>query len=1158
MNKIQKSLIDILVVFLCVSGALGAVYLFWRDLNSTLAKQTEAPVGVVTYKHKAAQRRFSDRLLWSQLQRESPVYNGDLIRTAALSDASITFNDGNSIDLAENCFIQIFFDASGARIELSDGNVSVKAMKSNLTVVSSGTEVRVNSGSLISMGSTASSAVNVQVMEGSAALLTGMKTESMSSGAALTIQSDGETIRDAKVMILSPRPNQRILTFSNDIIPVSFSWGTINFSKDDHVRLEIASDRRFTRLIQTRDVYDSTGTTVELPPGTFFWRVYATNDVIDEELLEDLESLGIDTEGRASTGRVTVLYSAAPQLIGPSMGARYSYRATPSPIRFQWSDTTGMAQEEAPRYILEVADNPAMQTPRLSTTLSGLSLLYSGLEEGTWYWRVTPVYPDDYQGTPPASPLSSFVIQRNAPLSALVLRSPMAESSADIASGSVYFSWDSDSEALSYSLQVSNDESFGTLLLNRNLNDNFFAFQNSALNNGRYYWRVSYIDIEGNHSPMSESRSFIVAQSAPVVTAAAFSSSMPLSRPELEYPRNRIIPSGSDDITFRWKAVSAAETYEFFLYAGSDRPVADDAQIVYQAMIGETALPVPLSYLTEGTYFWTVRALSAAQSSLPAFGQFTIRTPRSVALEYPPESHTFSGVTALRQPGAALWSSAENIGSARFILSQDPELKGTPLRDIPNPSYSVTLPRLTEGTYYWTIRAETVDGIDISAPQIASFQVLPAEAAAVSLAFPDDGHVFTGIEALRAPSSIRWNSTEPVGNARLLLSREADARNEAAVIMDIANPGFAIPMPKLSEGIYAWTIEAETIDGIAISAAKPSRFRVLATEGAAVSLTFPDDGHVFTGIEALRTASSIRWNSTEPVGNARLVLSREADARSEAAVIMDLANPTFNTPMPKLSEGAYSWTVDAETPDRIDISAKRVMRFQVLPLSRVSLDAPQAGYTFNGLDALRRPGTLRWSSREAVGHTRLIISQNPDHTRGIPVLDLRDAGMSVTLPKLKAGTYYWTVQAETEDGIDISPAQSTQFQVLPIPLLAAVQEIQPARGEQIGANLVQQQRSLSFSWNSVSGANAYIFTLASAKAPSAPLVQTKPLTQTAYRLSDMTLLDVGEFIWRVEAVNVDEHGVIDQRGEVSDVRFTIHIPPLSNPRLRVNGTLLGD
>jgi hypothetical protein len=714
-----------------------------------------------------------------------------------------------------------------------------------------------------------------------------------------------------------------------------------------------------------------------------------------------------------------------------------------------------MAQEDAPRYLLEVADNPAMQAPRLNTTLQGLSLLYSGLEEGTWYWRVTPVYPDDYQGSPASSALSSFVIQRDAPLAAPDLRSPMPDSTADIAAGSVYFSWDNVSEAMSYALQISNDESFINLLLNQNLSENFYAFQNSAINGGRYYWRVSYIDIEGSRSPMSESRSFIVIKSGDAASASALSSRLSLAKPELEYPRNRIVPSESDNITFRWKAVAAAETYEFFLYAGSDSPGADGSQIVYQAVLLETSLPIPVSYLTEGTYYWTVRALTSGQGSLPALGQFTIRSPRNVALEYPPEAHTFSGFTALRQPGAVLWSSSENIGSARFILSQDPELQGTPLRAIPNPGYSVALPRLTEGTYYWTVQAETVDGIDISAPQIASFRVLPAEAARVSLHFPEDGHVFTSLEALRKPAAIRWNSTEPVGNARLVLSREADSRNEAAVLMDIANPALSIPMPQLAEGTYSWTLEAET-------------------------------------------------------------------------------------------------------PDGIDISAEQVMRFQVMPLSRISLDAPQEGAAFAGLDALRRPATLRWSSREAVGRARLIISQNPDHSRGIPVLDMRDPGMSVTLPKLRAGTYYWTIQAETEDGIDISPARSVSFQVLPIPRLPVVQIVQPAQREQIGANLVQQQRSLNFSWDSVSGANAYIFTLASDKAPQTPLVQTKPLTETVYRVEDMTLLDVGDFIWRVEAVNVDEHGGVDQRGEVRDIRFTINIPPLSNPKLRVNGTLLGN
>jgi hypothetical protein len=69
----------------------------------------------------------------------------------------------------------------------------------------------------------------------------------------------------------------------------------------------------------------------------------------------------------------------------------------------------------------------------------------------------------------------------------------MADSTADIASGSVYFSWDNVGEAMSYALQVSNDESFINRLLNQNLSENFYAFQNSAINGGRYYWRVSYV-----------------------------------------------------------------------------------------------------------------------------------------------------------------------------------------------------------------------------------------------------------------------------------------------------------------------------------------------------------------------------------------------------------------------------------------------------------------------------------------------------------------------------------------------------------------------------------------------------------------------------------------------------------------------------------------
>jgi hypothetical protein len=57
---------------------------------------------------------------------------------------------------------------------------------------------------------------------------------------------------------------------------------------------------------------------------------------------------------------------------------------------------------------------------------------------------------------------------------------------------------------------------------------------------------------------------------------------------------------------------------------------------------------------------------------------------------------------------------------------------------------------------------------------------------------------------------------------------------------------------------------------------------------------------------------------------------------------------------------------------------------------------------------------------------------------------------------------------------------------------------------------------------------------------------------------NLSLLDSGDFIWRVEPVNIASDGSIEQRGQPSEARFTIDVPPLSNPKLGVSGSLYGD
>jgi hypothetical protein len=278
----ERGALDIFVVLICLGGAFFGIYMFWQDLNKTLTKISETPIGTISYKYNGVQRRFSDRFMWSQLQTESPVYNGDIVRTAELSDATVTFQDETSIDLAENCLIQIFYGAEGARLELSSGTITVNA-KSGMAIVSGGTELFLNAGAVVTTGA-AGGELDIRVTSGTVTLNSGDLSsgglsppggllQTIEAGTSVSVTADGRVETPPRVIVLSPLPDAEIPGAENNARQIPFSWEKSHFSSNEEVRLEIATGRHFIQLTKSLDTPED-GTAVSLPPGTWWWRAY--------------------------------------------------------------------------------------------------------------------------------------------------------------------------------------------------------------------------------------------------------------------------------------------------------------------------------------------------------------------------------------------------------------------------------------------------------------------------------------------------------------------------------------------------------------------------------------------------------------------------------------------------------------------------------------------------------------------------------------------------------------------------------------------------------------------------------------------------------------------------------------------------------------------
>ncbi len=123
-TRSKASIADILLFVLCSLGAVAALGLYYKDINSWSLKNNETAVAKIYFKKNVVQRKFIDNDIWERVNQESPIYNGDKIRTASDSEIHAQFEKtGTKIQLKENSLIQIFSNKKEKAIDFLSGEI---------------------------------------------------------------------------------------------------------------------------------------------------------------------------------------------------------------------------------------------------------------------------------------------------------------------------------------------------------------------------------------------------------------------------------------------------------------------------------------------------------------------------------------------------------------------------------------------------------------------------------------------------------------------------------------------------------------------------------------------------------------------------------------------------------------------------------------------------------------------------------------------------------------------------------------------------------------------------------------------------------------------------------------------------------------------------
>ena len=381
--------VDIFVVVFFVSTAFAGLYLFQQDLMQTFDARDVEPAGTITIRNNIIQRRHEDRVLWERIFVSSSVYPGDLIRAADLSSATIDIAD-NEIFLSENTLIRIQSAMGGMgtfQVELREGNISVAsgAESSGIMLNLFGSYVQALSGSVLN-ATADEEGISIQVNEGTAEFIQEGQAREITEGSMIAFDTEGVEKALPAAIVTRPVPNARYLKNSAERLVINFEWTRTNLEPEENLRLEISSDFNFRRTLQAIDTAE-TSAQIGFNAGQWYWRLMYEGSVIRR-------------------GWVTVIDASGPALSSPATGTVFRYSDNPPQLRFQWAE-----RQEVSRYLVEISNTQDFTVP-VTRQVTSTSLIISDLGQGTWYWRVKPVFSSNYIGDSSYSQIASFTIER--------------------------------------------------------------------------------------------------------------------------------------------------------------------------------------------------------------------------------------------------------------------------------------------------------------------------------------------------------------------------------------------------------------------------------------------------------------------------------------------------------------------------------------------------------------------------------------------------------------------------------------------------------------------------------------------------------------------------------------------------------------------------
>lgn len=663
----------------------GLLYLY---ANAGPKTGTNKVVGQLKTKQLKILRKLDSEVIWEELDESDPIRYRDTIRTEEGSEAVLLFTDGeNSAEIRMDERSMILVEDTD-KISFVSGSLSATGGGSgNLQISSGDTKISLGNSDL-KISKDENKGLNLEVKQGEAKVVS-------SSGENTVGKNQSADLKDGKVEVhtlnletISP-PDKTYFPIAVETLPIRFEWK--NSPSVKTFRLEIAKDSGFRTGLKKLNAV-GTNASISLPGGSYYWRLAGKNPQSGKDEFSSSKNFKLVSWNK-------------PKLVSPTNKEVFSFTETAPPVRFQWNTFDSQT-----KYKLEVSTDANFKQIVYTGDSSAGFLKWEPRSEGQFFARVK--MSSDRQGfTELSSDTVSFVLRKSEQAEPPKLLKPLQgeEIGIRIFKAGSFFSWSSNKEFKSYSLDIAADSDFKNILFSKSTNSNFMK-PDLDWKEGTFFWRIK----------ANSNSDEVISSSVGKFTLKPLGSirlSFPKDGSELGHPVD-------GKLQFRWDRPDPSGTYKL--------EVSKDPN--FTSKIFETSVRSgqnSVSLQGPGDYYWKVTLLSPEGEVLIASPSSGFKTSDSAPFISPVYPRDRDKIDLDEKASLSFYWEIEGKSEAYILelLEADQKtLKTVFKKEIKGESYDYReLYRLREGKYQWRLSAKYRDSsgrVRTTLPLTRDFEVI--------------------------------------------------------------------------------------------------------------------------------------------------------------------------------------------------------------------------------------------------------------------------------------------------------------------------------------------------------------------------------------------------------------------------------------------------